>query len=142
MHDTFTSTMVRQLDLATEVAPAFKAALPSGGELTRELTIAARLINANIGLRVLDVSRGGFDTHDSQNNSLPGLLTDLNAGLQAFYATLSPVVPQPGDDHDACRSSAARWHRTTPVAPTTAPRTPASSSAPTYAAGCTARCRR
>jgi uncharacterized protein (DUF1501 family) len=90
LHDTFTSTMVRQLDLATEVAPAFKAALPSGGELTRELTIAARLINANIGLRVIDISRGGFDTHDSQNNALPGLLTDLNAGLQAFYATLSP----------------------------------------------------
>ena len=91
LHDTYTATMVRQLDLATEVAPAFKAALPSGGELTRELTIAARLINANIGLRVIDISRGGFDTHDSQNNSLPGLLQDLNAGLQAFYATLSPT---------------------------------------------------
>jgi uncharacterized protein (DUF1501 family) len=91
LHDTYTSTMVRQLDLSVEVAPAFKAALPSGGELTRELTIAARLINANIGLRVIDISRGGFDTHDSQNNALPGLLQDLNAGLQAFYATLSPT---------------------------------------------------
>ena len=91
LHDTFTSTMVRQLDLATEVAPAFKAALPGGGELTRELTIAARLINANLGLRVIDISRGGFDTHDNQTGTLTGLLTDLNSGLQAFFATLSPA---------------------------------------------------
>ena len=91
LHDTFTSTMTRQLDLAVEVAPAFKAALPGGGELTRELTIAARLINANIGLRAIDISRSGFDTHDNQNGALPGLLVDLNAGLQAFYATLSPA---------------------------------------------------
>jgi uncharacterized protein (DUF1501 family) len=91
LHDTFTSTMVRQLDLATEVAPAFKAALPNGGQLTRELTIAARLINANIGLRVFDISRSGFDTHDNETNAMSGLLQDLNAGLQAFYATISPA---------------------------------------------------
>jgi uncharacterized protein (DUF1501 family) len=91
LHDTFTQTMRRQLDLADDVAPAFSAPLPGGGELTRELTIAARLINANLGMRVIDVSRGGFDNHDNQPNSLPGLLVDLNAGLQAFYATLQPA---------------------------------------------------
>ncbi|MCU1361275.1 MAG: hypothetical protein JWN99_2564, partial [Ilumatobacteraceae bacterium] len=91
LHDTFTTTMVRQLDLATQVAPAFKAALPSGGQLTRELTIAARLINANIGLRVFDISRSGFDTHDNETTALSGCLQDLNAGLQAFYATISPA---------------------------------------------------
>ena len=53
--------------------------MPGGGELTRKLTIAARLLNANIGLRVLDISRGGLDTHDNQNGSLPGILVDLNA---------------------------------------------------------------
>jgi uncharacterized protein (DUF1501 family) len=91
LHDSYTATMTRQLDLANEVAPAFRTALPSGGDLTRKLTIAARLINANIGFRVLDIGRGGFDTHENQNNALPGLLTDLNSGLQAFYATLSPA---------------------------------------------------
>jgi uncharacterized protein (DUF1501 family) len=91
LHDSFTSTMVRQLDLATQVAPAFKAALPSGGDLTRKLTIAARLINANLGLRVIDISRSGFDTHENQSTALTAGLQDLNAGLQAFYATLSPT---------------------------------------------------
>ena len=91
LHDTFNSTMRRQLDLATEVGPAFKAALPGGGELTRKLTIAARLLNANIGLRVLDISRSGFDNHENENGALPGILGDLNAGLQAFYATINPA---------------------------------------------------
>ncbi|MEZ5249067.1 MAG: hypothetical protein R2713_07610 [Ilumatobacteraceae bacterium] len=49
--------MRRQLDLAAETAPVFRTALPGGGELTRELTIAARLLNADLGLRFLDVSR-------------------------------------------------------------------------------------
>ena len=91
LRENFSATMRRQLDLANEVAPAFRATLPGGGDLTRKLTIAARLLNTNIGLRVLDISRGGFDNHDNQNAALPGILGDLNAGLQAFYATLNPA---------------------------------------------------
>ncbi len=91
LHDTYTSTMTRQLDLANQVAPAFKAALPGGGDLTRKLTIAARLLNANIGLRVLDISTGGLDTHTNETNSLSNTLVDLNSALQAFYATLNPA---------------------------------------------------
>ena len=44
LHDAFTGTMNRQLDLATQIGPSLKAALPAGGELTRKMTIAARLI--------------------------------------------------------------------------------------------------
>lgn len=91
LHDTFTATMKRELDLAVDIAPAFKTALPGGGELTRKLTIAARLLNANVGLRVLDISRGGLDTHTDEARDLSGALVDLNAGLQAFYATLNPA---------------------------------------------------
>ena len=91
LHDTFTATIKRELDLANDIAPTFKTALPGGGDLTRKLTIAARLLNANIGLRVLDVSRSGLDTHTDETNALSGILVDLNAGLQAFYATLNPA---------------------------------------------------
>ena len=83
----------RQLDLANEVAPAFKAALPGGGELTRKLTIAARLINANIGLRVIDVGLDGFDNHadygtlkfSPNEQTYEGL--GLDRPLAARYAT-------------------------------------------------------
>ncbi len=88
-HDMFAATMKRQLDLATDVAPVFAAQFPAG-ELTRKLTVAARLINVNIGLRVIDVGFGGFDNHDNEPGRHARLLRDLNAGLQSFFATLAP----------------------------------------------------
>jgi uncharacterized protein (DUF1501 family) len=88
-HDMYATTMRRQLDLATDVAPVFATTLP-GGELAGKLTMAARLINANIGLRVIDVGFDGFDNHDNEQGSHPALMRDLNAGLQSFYSTLRP----------------------------------------------------
>jgi len=88
-HDAFAATMARQLDVATEVAPAFTGTFPPRG-LERDLTVAARLINANIGLRVLDIGRGGFDHHDNEPSKHQDLLRDLNIGIQNFYATLAP----------------------------------------------------
>jgi uncharacterized protein (DUF1501 family) len=88
-HEMFASTMRTQLDVARDVAPAFADRLPDGG-LVRRLTVAARLINANIGLRVLDVSLDGFDDHDGQLPNHAALLAELDAGLRAFYTTLLP----------------------------------------------------
>ncbi len=88
-HDMYAATMRRQLDLAADVAPVFATDLP-GGELTRKLTVAARLINANIGMRVIDVGLGGFDHHENEQGSHPALMRDLNAALQSFYSTLHP----------------------------------------------------
>lgn len=88
-HDLYSSSLRTQLDLADDVAPVFAAGLP-GGEIERKLTVAARLINANIGLRVVDVGFGSFDTHDGQGWRHGDLLRQLDAGLAAFYATLLP----------------------------------------------------
>ena len=40
------------------------------------MTVAARLINANLGFRVLDIGLDGFDTHDGQPLDHANLLTD------------------------------------------------------------------
>ena len=69
-------------------------------QLTRKLTIAARLINANIGLRVFDIARSGFDTHDSQTNAMPGLLQRPERRAAGLLRHAVADVPQPGDDHD------------------------------------------
>jgi len=90
-HDTFAATMKRQLDVAFDVAPVFTAKFPSG-TLARKLTVAARLLNVNIGLRVIDVSLDGFDNHENEPANHAARLADLNAGLQAFYATLAPEL--------------------------------------------------
>jgi hypothetical protein len=81
--------MRTQLEVARDVAPAFVDRLPDNG-LVRRLTLAARLINANIGMRVLDVSLDGFDDHEGQLPSHAALMAELDAGLRAFYDTLLP----------------------------------------------------
>ena len=88
-HDMFASTLRTHLNVARDVAPVFIQALPET-ELTRKMTIAARLVNANVGLRVIDVGLGGFDNHDDQLVGHPNRMADLDAAIQAFYATISP----------------------------------------------------
>lgn len=87
--DMFSNTMRTHLDLAHDVAPVFEGALPDD-DLTRKMVIAGRLINSNVGLRVIDVALDGFDTHDDQATRHDELLTSLNSAIGAFYATVSP----------------------------------------------------
>ena len=89
-HDMFASTVSTQLSLAHEVSPVFEEDLPDD-DFVRKMTIAARLINANVGLRFIDVSLDGFDTHDDQNSMHPDLMTQLDTALQVFYSTVSPA---------------------------------------------------
>ena len=88
-HEMFASTVRTQLDLAHDVAPVFAQALPEG-DLTKKMAIAARLLNADIGLRIVDVGLDGFDTHAGQLDRHPDLLGELDAAIATFYATLDP----------------------------------------------------
>ena len=92
LHGRYAAALASQLDLADLVGPTMSQTVPSGGQLTRKLTQAARLLNADVGLRVVDVATGGFDTHDNQQPAFPNLLVDLDTGLQSFFATLSPSL--------------------------------------------------
>ncbi len=89
-HDMFASVLKTQLDLAQDVAPVYSPA-PSGDEFVQKMTIAARLINANLGFRVLDLGLDGFDTHDDQPGRHADLLTQLDNGLATFFSTLDPA---------------------------------------------------
>jgi uncharacterized protein (DUF1501 family) len=79
-----------QLDLAKDVAPVYTPA-PTGDEFVQKMTVAARLINANLGFRVLDLGLDSFDTHDSQPDHHASLLTQLDTGLATFFSTLDPA---------------------------------------------------
>ena len=56
--------------LASELAPLYQPALPEG-DLVPQLALAARLINADLGIRVLNASFGSFDTHDAEATRTP-----------------------------------------------------------------------
>ncbi len=75
--------------VATDVSPVFSPS-PTGAEFVQKMTVAARLINANLGFRIVDLGLDSFDTHDGQPGDQADLLADFDAGLAAFYGTLDP----------------------------------------------------
>jgi uncharacterized protein (DUF1501 family) len=90
-----TGTLRDQLDVSALVKPIY--ATPNIGEqLTQDFVAAARLINANLGTRVLSLTLGAFDHHADQRSTNiyarphDVLMAQLNAGLQAFWSTLAP----------------------------------------------------
>ncbi len=83
---------VDQLD----VAAALNAIIPerselSGIEIVSKLQVAARLINANLGFRVLTAGFGDFDSHAGQPSQHPERMRELNAAIEGFFATLDPA---------------------------------------------------
>lgn len=83
-----------QVDLL-DVSAALSPVIPeddqlSGTEIVAKLEIAARLINANLGLRIVSANYGDFDSHAGQPSQHPVLMAELNAAVQRFYATLDP----------------------------------------------------
>lgn len=89
-HDSIATTIRRQLDLADMVSPVFSEELPDS-EIVRKLVVAARLVNADLGLRVVDVGWGDFDSHANQPWMHSERLRELNTGLSQFFAALDPV---------------------------------------------------
>ncbi|HEU5151464.1 MAG TPA: DUF1501 domain-containing protein [Iamia sp.] len=90
--DLVADTGADAMDLATRLAPLYTPALPSGGGLLPDLTLAARLINADLGLRVVSAAHGSYDLHDGMGWAYPNLLTQLDDAIEAFFATLKPEL--------------------------------------------------
>lgn len=59
-----------------------------GGDLGRDLQLAARVLVSGCGTRLLHVSFGGFDTHAQQLPTHAGLLRQVSDGLAALCADL------------------------------------------------------
>jgi uncharacterized protein (DUF1501 family) len=86
-HDSIAGIVKGVVDVGQEVGPVFSRPLPES-DLQKKLTVVARLINADLGMRVIDTGQEGFDTHSSQPASLNELLTDFDEAIKAFYTTL------------------------------------------------------
>jgi uncharacterized protein (DUF1501 family) len=70
-------------------APALATAFDAGNTLAQQLKMVAQMIAARqaVGARrqVFFVSLGGFDTHDNQLTTQPGLHATLAAAIDSFY---------------------------------------------------------
>jgi uncharacterized protein (DUF1501 family) len=81
---------VSAIDVAPRVASSWNTA--DGTPINRQLTMAANLINARLGVRVISVTLDGFDTHAEQPAIHARLLGDLNAALAGFFARVDPTL--------------------------------------------------
>jgi uncharacterized protein (DUF1501 family) len=55
-----------------------------GGQLGRQLGLAAELIAADVGVRVVHAALGGFDTHENHLNRHGQLMSELDASVAGF----------------------------------------------------------
>jgi uncharacterized protein (DUF1501 family) len=59
-----------------------------GGGLGRQLAIAADLIAANVGVRIVHARIGGFDTHENQVNRHNELMGEIDAAVDGFLTQI------------------------------------------------------
>jgi uncharacterized protein (DUF1501 family) len=89
-HGAVGQALVDQLDLAAMLAPEYPAE-GTENEIADRLEMAARLINANLGFRVLTAGWGDFDSHAGQPNMHPARMAELNEAITRFFAALDPA---------------------------------------------------
>jgi uncharacterized protein (DUF1501 family) len=65
-----------------------KLKIEDGGDLGRQLALAAEMIKADIGIRVIHAKLGGFDTHDGHNWRHSDLMQKLDVAVDGFLRLL------------------------------------------------------
>lgn len=72
--------------------PLYSQPAPLGSsDLVGGLKLAARLFNANLGVRIVSAQQHDYDQHDEELGTHADRLSVLNAALAAFFAELSPA---------------------------------------------------
>lgn len=87
--DVTNANLGKAIDLADQLRPLVPEE-SNEAEVVTEMRLAARLINANLGIRVISIMFGDFDTHANQAWMHSQRMTELDAALRAFHETLSP----------------------------------------------------
>jgi uncharacterized protein (DUF1501 family) len=78
------ATLYRTADRLRAAADRYRSDAAYTGGLGDQFRRAAQLISADIRVRLLFVSQGGYDTHNRQADAHQALLTELAANLAAF----------------------------------------------------------
>ncbi len=88
--DLIADVQAASIDTAQSVEPIYTPTIAQDG-LVADMKLAARLINLNLGVRVVNVGFTGFDTHDDQPEDHAARLRELDMALQIFFNDLNPA---------------------------------------------------
>lgn len=91
LYQAYAQGLVDQLDVVDATRSVYQTAA-AAGTLAGPMSIAARLFNADVGVRVVDCPLDGFDTHANQRTAHANLLAALDAGVKVFFEQLSPSL--------------------------------------------------
>lgn len=83
-------SFVDALDVGRTLAPVIPNPLGASGALSKSLEVAAHLLNADLGFRVLTVGWGDFDNHASQTYAHGERMRELDEGIARFFEVLAP----------------------------------------------------
>jgi uncharacterized protein (DUF1501 family) len=84
-------TVYRTAERLRDAAAKYKSEVVYPGELGAQLRRAAQVIAADLGVRLMYVQQGGYDTHSNQAASHPALLGELAGALGAFQKDLEQL---------------------------------------------------
>jgi uncharacterized protein (DUF1501 family) len=88
--DKVAATNKEALDRAASFAPTYAEVL-TGTLLANDLSLAAKVINLDLGTRCVNVGRQGFDFHATQAVGHANLLAELDEALVTFFSALDPA---------------------------------------------------
>jgi uncharacterized protein (DUF1501 family) len=83
-----TDVGARGAALAGMPGPNASAGYPPNSQLATKLELAAQIIHAGLGTRIVTIHWGGFDTHGGQLSTQDPQLAELSRALAAFKADL------------------------------------------------------
>ncbi len=87
--DRLMGVQAEAIDIAVDVNPTFQPTLSSSlPPFIHDMELAARILNLDVGVRVVHVEYTGFDTHAAQRPLHDDMLRDLDRGLARFADTL------------------------------------------------------
>jgi uncharacterized protein (DUF1501 family) len=88
-HDTYGLAYKTYNDVKVTGAAPANPLYPNTGTLSNRLRMAAHLLAANLGTRIITIHWGGFDTHTNQLTAQDRQLAELSRALGAFQADLT-----------------------------------------------------
>ena len=78
-----------------------------GGALAQQLKLTARLASANLGIRIIHIPWGSFDTHTGHNESHANQLTEFDAAVEVFRSDIA----RRGVDHRVVVATTSEFGR-------------------------------
>lgn len=89
-HQEVGTAFVDALDVGKVLAPVVPSTLGASGPLSKQLEVAAHLLNADLGFRVVNVGWGDFDSHANEATMHGSRMAELDDGVRRFFEVLAP----------------------------------------------------